>query len=56
MPIMNGFRATEYILKYAKSQIQKNSNQKQSESESQIEQKSEMKIPTIIAITGDSEK
>ena len=41
MPVMNGFRATEYILKFANDQLQKTDS---------------FKIPIIVAITGDDNK
>ncbi len=41
MPVMNGFTATNYILKYANEQIKNENN-------------TQFKIPIIAAITGDS--
>ena len=55
MPIMNGFRATKHILKYANDQINQIKEQKEKEI-NQIDSgcDKEMKVPIIIAVTGDS--
>jgi CheY-like chemotaxis protein len=55
MPIMNGFRATQYILKYANEEMFKIKERKQTEI-NQIDSGNEieMKVPVIVAVTGDS--
>ena len=42
MPIMNGFRATEFILKFANEQLSKKDKSRH------------FKVPIVVAITGDS--